>query len=548
MSVFQAQLTAEQALALRIVRMQTVPHEFWLWSNGNMKSSVANIAPWISENVRELIKEIIHPCMADANTWERKQSQSADAWISGIFGFVASLSTELEIAFYHRMLAASLLPLYRSLGSGKFHEALDQTRLRLADTLAMLAIGHHLQADFVELLTQSGLANKEPNLLLKSSLNIDLKSVSWLCRHATRCFDCLTGNFDEELLHHLTVDSAMETSRLESPWSEPSMLWQISGELQTTKVDLVLPREWLDIPLPWTKINDHWGTLANALVSEHRFTAFSFPTTAEAVDSIQQPNALVGRDEDDEVVSRIVDDLVGMQADFADVTGQEFIEDSEVTMDVIGQSHAAHQDNPIGPKMESRPEEYDKNEGAEFSQTRIVLAEISSHRDPLFVNIVRRHIATARNENKTVCLVALHVAAEDNLDHRRVHLNSANGLTLWQQKLVNWLARQPEFCESHAFVTVDGVLILCSHDVERSKATILVREGLESSMSAKPEETDSNSGLARLSTPARYYSGIGSVSSPNASFDAEQLITATWRCFSATQCQGKSAIKSIEVF
>ncbi len=560
MSDSYAPLTAEQALALRLVRSQAIPHEFWLWSNGNLKTSWDRVTPWVNAEVTHLIKQIIDPNWHEADPWERQQSHGAETWISAIFGFVATRGRDLQLSLQHRLLAASILPLYRSLGTGKLHEALDQTRLRLAEALAVIGMAQELESDFVEMLEACGDKPAAPHLVLQSSLNIDLKTIAHWCRHATRHFDVLTGVFSEELFPQNVGSLAIQSSRHDFPWSDPSQLWQIAGELQTLRADFILPRQWADTPLPWRKINDHWGELLAAAANfdcpavatqQHLGCAASSAAINNAPDakhSGKPLTSIIGYEEDDEVVSKIVDDLVSMQTDFADVTGQEYVDDTAESVELNGYAHVARPAGAPSPKIESALTVFDADESATTSQTKIVLAEISSNADPLFVSVVSRHVSTARSEARTACLVALKIASEDRREPAHLTTSLECGLTLWQQKLVNWLANQPDLHETQAFVSVAGELILCTLDVERSMATKLFRDGLESFLTNKRTEVEPQSGLTRVSTPTRYYAGIGSVSSPNVGFAAEQLIAATWRCLSAAQSQGKSAIKSIEVF
>ncbi len=119
------------------------------------------------------------------------------------------------------------------------------------------------------------------------------------------------------------------------------------------------------------------------------------------------------------------------------------------------------------------------------------------------------------------------------------------GLASWQQKLVNWMSDHPEVREPYAFVSNEGELILSLMDIERNTATLILRQGLIAVLTGASDEDGS---LNRASMPARYHAGIGSVSSPAASFEPEQLIEATYRCLDAATRHGKASIKSIEVF
>ena len=176
---------------------------------------------------------------------------------------------------------------------------------------------------------------------------------------------------------------------------------------------------------------------------------------------------------------------------------------------------------------------------------KVLIAEIRSHNDPIFVNVIRRQIGKCRAEDRAVSLVSMVVLPEDENDRHEIH---ENGLTLWQQKMVNWLADHPQVIEPHAFLTSDGELLLCLLDLERNETTSLVRHGLVEVLTGRHIDESQGNMLAKVNVPARYHAGIASTSSPGARFSPEQLIEPTIRCLSAASRHGKASIKSIEVY
>ena len=134
-------------------------------------------------------------------------------------------------------------------------------------------------------------------------------------------------------------------------------------------------------------------------------------------------------------------------------------------------------------------------------------------------------------------LAAIRVESEDEASQNQASTLRSNGLTLWQERLVNWLADHPQVHEPLAFVTSDGHLVVSMFDAERSEATNIIREGLVTVLAGK-QKADEGS-LSRVPIPARYFSGIGSVTAPNANFAAEQLIAATWRCLAPRKTKAK---------
>jgi hypothetical protein len=555
MSAVHSVLSNDQALALRIVRSEVVPRAFWNWLNGNLQTPLQSIAKWIDPAVATAIREVIEPSLAVANTWERQQCRHADAWIAGILGFSATRGGQLQLIPAQTMLAASMLPLYRSLAVGRLNEGLEQLRHRLSESLAIVGIADELGKDFVELLDRRS-ALESPYAQLKSSFNVDLPSVAWLARRAMRHFDPNQNDFSNELADQLQLAKVNPSQPTEADWSAPAVLWRIAEELIAKKAEIVLPRPWAEVPIAWSKISEHWHALTHRLSNP---SGVAFQSSAQGGIGIMKTDPLIHESREDlletsrdsgsplanseeQTVSLMIDDVVAMQADFAEAMPAKLEEEFESIEQESGPSIRAHRPsssiNGAIPAPKSEPIDSE-------NQAKIAIVEIHSKSDPLFVNIMRRQIATARNEDRTVCLIALIVEHEDGSESPAFVATHENGLSLWQDRLVNWLAHSPDVNEPCAFITTHRQLVVAMMDVERTFATNMIREGLTEILSGK--NTDGES-LGRAHIPAKYFVGIGSVSAPNATFAAEQLIDATWRCLSAAQSQGKATIKSIEVF
>ncbi len=176
---------------------------------------------------------------------------------------------------------------------------------------------------------------------------------------------------------------------------------------------------------------------------------------------------------------------------------------------------------------------------------KVVISEIPTHKEPSFVDLIRHQIGICRCKDRALSLVSLVVMPEDTT------LSSAtsnNVLNVWQQKLVSWLADQPQVVEPHAFVTGEGELLLCILDLERNETTALLRHGLVEVLTGQHFDDSRGNLLAQVDAPARYHAGIASTSSPGAHFSPEQLIDPAMRCLSAARQHGKASIKSIEVY
>lgn len=553
---------------MRLVRTQFAPHDFWLWLSGLSATPTDNIRVWIDSGVCSSIKAITAPNLADVDARERLNLSESEAWIAAIIGFVNKRSSELKLSCGHPLLATALLPLYRSLATRKLPEALEQTRSRLSEMLALVGIAHELGEDFLELLERRGAPVTSPYLILNSVLKIDLVSVGGLSRQFARRLE--SGADPMNSAFAAASDSFNTSTSRELSWSEPQLLWQIAGELIAKKADIVLPRPWADVSIPWTAISDHWNALT------HRMNTANLPSATSNMESLNDEHSEVTEyNADDEIVSEMIDDLLAMQCDVAEVkiADQSSDTDHEVAGDgassapnnpnttnnaaITGRAHASHGSSVGAPRMDAdsdedpdNDEQYPETDSLESeglkSVPKIAIIEIASHSDKVFVNQIRRQIATARNDDRTVCLVAVCVESDDDASQSLRALTRSNGLAIWQEQLVNWLADHPRVHDPLAFVTTDGQLVVSILDAERSEATNIVREGLVTVLTGK-QPVDEGS-LSRVPIPAKYFSGIGSVTAPNANFVPEQLIEATWRCLSAAQSQGKATIKSIEVF
>jgi len=533
-------LSNENALARRVVRAQSVPHDFWLWLSGQSSTPLDAIAPWIDPNVLRSIEEIIEPNLVDANAQERIQLRGTDAWIAAILGFTNQRAAELKLNCGQPMMAVSLLPLYRSLATRKLPEALLQTRHRLSEMLVLVSVLQELGDDFANLLQLHGAPVTSPYTILNSILKVDLLATAAITRQVATTFDPGLGEFDQSAGQ--TSSSEVARQRAELTWADPKLLWHITAELLAKKAELVLPRQWADVDVPWTSISDHWNALTHRL---------SHSTAGhDTKEGSLEYNA------DDEIVSEMIDDLLAMQSDVAEVSVEECYNETE-NSPATGRAHGSHGQTAGAPRMDAADEDCESDPEEEYPETdtleptlepsvsKIAIVEINTNTDSMFVNILRRQIATARNSENSVCLVALCVESDDLADRERIGAKSTNGLLIWQDKLVNWLADHPLVREPFAFVTADGQLVFSMQDIGRTVATNVVREGLVTVLTGK--RIKDQVALTRVAIPARYYGGIGSAC-PNAGFAAEQLIEATWRCLSAARNQGKATIKSIEVF
>jgi hypothetical protein len=568
----QTLLPLEVALAARIIRAGKIPHELWQWlvapaTFAACKHRTADVELTVSLN------EILAPMLADAHHWERQEARYAASWLGAISRTVAENCAQLRLGVGPRLLAASLLPLYRSLATGHLSEGFRESRTRLSELLSLLALCHEVGDELVQLLDPLNQRMDAPNLVLSTQFDLNLVVIAQVVREQLDKFDVQSQQFDSRGFGELVrLDKQQATPKIVD-WAVPELLWKLSGELISQNSELVLPRCWIETPVPWSNISDHWNKLSMLL--SRRAAPPASPTedvvatqTLAAIDDLRslmnspaprQTAAAAGLAK--EAIEQNRQIQLQKQAVEEDSQGREAAV-PESSLAVGAQPAQATPTATTPPATNTNKTQAAVQPAAEpvaepvaevttsaapkpVVIPKVLIAEIRSHNDPVFVNVIRRQISKCRTEDRALALVSMVVLPEDGNEQHAVR---ENGLTLWQQRLVNWLADHPHVVEPHAFLTSEGELLLCLLDLERNEMTSLVRHGLVEVLTGQQVDDSEGSVLAKVNVPARYHAGIACTSSPGASFTAEQLIEPAVRCLSAASRHGKASIKSIEVF
>lgn len=491
-------LLPEVAFATRIIRSTCIPSNALRWLANPRK---ARPSETLSANaaVREAIHEIVRPIADESSGWRGSLVVQTSENLAILCEAMVQLNELLDTSIGERMLAVGFLPLYRSLATGNIDEGLEQTRHRLFETIVALTLCDELAPDLFELSAPTG---QSPYETANELLEFDLVgSGSIMRRHLSGYIPEEDRFLDSEsnLLQRIDRVDLTRADQSIPDWAHPELLWRLSGELISQKTDLVLPRPWIDTPVPWHSIIDHWNSLWHLL---HQDTPTSESKSAQAGEH--------------------------------DPESPEIIPPEITAPDVP----ASNDENPSGRPAKSVPP---------LPLPKVLIAEILSHNDPAFVSLVKRQLANCRADNRSIAIASLVIAAEDAAKHQDLRRSRKGGICPWQQKLVNELADRPEVSDPFAFITADNELWLCMLDIERSDATTLLREVLDELLS-KPDTVSASEGLAKVSPPARYFVGIASTGAPNAGLTPEQMVEATCRCLNAASRQNKAAIKSIEVY
>ncbi len=559
-----SQLDVNAAVALRLVRSGAVPRRFFAWL-AEPTTNLAVPARWSHTQLTESLAAIVTPVLEDASRQEQKQIESAPQWLGAISAFMAEQPSGTG-GYCMRLLAASLLPLYRTLATGKLHEGFKTTQSRLAENLAFVGLCAELGEDFHELLETKLAMRGAPAAVLRDELNLDVASISQTVLRVVRDYDATADQFASETLEGL-LDGPSEPTATIADWAEPDLLWRLASELIAKKSEMVLPRPWIDMPVPWSKIADHWNRL------DHKLTNLRDPksTPPRGTDSLSSNSSYgapaengsadadiaatlerIAQAVDQEVSARAPQPTNSSHVGFGGSPQLDAIRDSNADTDLernsIDKSKSNSETNLEIAVEPSQPIPRAAQEAVPDYLPKVILAEIRSHNDPLFMNVIRRRLATCRTEERTLSLSHIVVTPDDEMQQGEVSALRDNGLTLWQQKLVNWLADHPHVHDPYAFLTSTGELILCVLDLERNEMTSILRQGLVEVLTGKQLEEAGVLSLAKVNIPARFHAGIAATSSPGASMTAEQLIEPAIRCLTAAQRHGRASIKSIEVY
>jgi hypothetical protein len=569
-------LEINTAVACRIIRSAIVPREYFCWlanpsRGGNLPSIPLSLHPAVLKSMSALL----NPVLEDAAPWELKETRNAAEWFTAISQLVAEKYSCRGMGFANRMLASSLLPMYRTLATGKLQEGFQQTRFRLTEMLSLLSLCQDLaassvenwsQCELVQMLEDAFRKKKAPRLALEEGLGLNLVRVGEMVLQYAAEFDSSLNDFPPSMRAAI-CGSSDEDSQAIADWASPDLLWHLSGEMISKKSDMVLPRAWVETPVPWTSIGDHWNALSHRLTnldaSTNEVDAASAKENQPAgqvtggLDSAESsvPPAQSASEPRSTHSVKMAPHLESLDvASFGEGAMPEAMKEATSPIDLnIDQIQEWLTEVRSVSEREEEVGKYASSIASPLSTPepiipKVLIAEIRSHNDPVFVNVLRRQIASCRADDRTVCLAKVVVLPEDETDHADICGVRDNGLTLWQQKLVNWLADRDNVADPYAFLTSDGELMLCVLDLERNEMTRTLRCGLIEVLTGQHIEDAGEMSLAKVHIPARFHVGIASTSSPGANFTPEQLIEPAIRCLSAASRQGKASLKSIEVF
>ncbi len=574
-------LTLEAALAARLVRSGGIPLTLLRWlaaSDRGIPGDHTDMQGAFDDQLTASMQEILRPLLADAAEAEKQKSLPTAQWLGAACMCAARHYRQLHLGIGPRLVLASLLPLYRSLASGSFAEGLQQSQARLSELLSLLALCQEVGTDLVSVLDTQNRRMDAPGTLLSAQFDLNLSKVAELLCGIGSGYEPTQQRFSQSCCERLLRADSHRSALATPDWATPQLLWKLSGELISKNSELVLPRSWIDAPVPWSSVADHWHKLVHLLSqvplpqTQSRSQSQSSTPSAEVTKLDSESRATLNTNAGKlDSASRATPtaassaapapnclplggtDLDGSPTEFDLRAEADTLAAIAAMSELLSGTPANEPSASIRPSTPSTLSSHSPT--SELSPTniphvppclpKVLIAEIRSHNDPVFVNVIRRQIGKCRAEDRAVSLASIVVQPDD--DNER-HAIAENGLTHWQQRLVNWLADHPQVVEPHAFVTSEGELLLALLDLERNETTALVRHGLVEVLTGRHIEENAGSLLAKVEVPARYHAGIASTSSPGSSFTPEQLIEPAVRCLSAASRHGKASIKSIEVY
>lgn len=546
-----ANLALEAAVAARVLRTARLPTGLLQWLTHPASARLgpaADIQYLCDAQLTAVLNEIIGPLSTRPPKSQQRQARFAAQWLAVACRHCTERSSRLQLSIGPRLLAASLLPLYRCLATGDLCEGLRQTQMRLAESLSLLALCDEIGPALVDVLGTQSTTNSpaspsvSPDEVLCRQFSLRLPFIAQLLSELDADFDLTVGKFTSAACDRLQSFDASQAHSDTPAWAAPELLWKLAGELTSENLELKLPRSWIDTPLPWNQIVDHWHRMRLLLSNQ----PLSNPVPSNQADSVDEESALTA-----------VHEIAALIPSNGPVPGNRPARGSEHVPSSVSDSvpaTSASATSSHATQGHSETQSHSPASGSSHQPTsavrawtppRVLISEILTHSDPSFVNVIRRQIGKCRAEDRALSLVSLVVLPED-ANHRFAVYD--NGLNLWQQKLVGWLSDHPQVIEPHAFLTSDSELLLCILDLERNETTALLRHGLIEVLTGRRFDHSQGNLLAEVDAPARYHAGIASASSPGARFLPEQLIDPAIRCLSAARRHGKASIKSIEVY
>ncbi|QDV23879.1 hypothetical protein [Aureliella helgolandensis] len=581
-------LLPEAALASRLLFAPQLPTAPLKWLAAPRSVPAASRPP---SELQQVLDEIFTPLQSLASKWQKREVESASEWFAQTLEILDSQDLAQDRAFKSRLILSCLLPIYRGLSASSLTECMEQSRFRLSEAWVVGGLSLEFGADLTSVLERCERLNHSPEEVLEEQLQIDLSTLTQLTLAAWQNFDPDGSEISSETKLLLLSADPKDYSDFTPEWAKLSVLWRIANDLVEGLPEMVLPRSWIDVDVQWELVVEHWERIDAILhKAAGEMGGSSQPagiaggevesSSEDAAEEQTDPAGEDGLPRDEQVQAGLLRDEQekGVRIDSGTVVSDEgstqptrashlscvdggsseepviavdppigtpeviaHVQNTIATLKELADLNAEELDGPLDGRRA------DSMSAPSRPDPKLIISEIRSHNDPIFVSVIQRQIALCHNEDRSISLASIVVTPENAADQCDACRLLENGLAIWQQRLARWVVDHPSVIQPKLFRSTEGELILCLLDIERSECTAMLRQGLMEILTGK--RLDSTAGtLARVPVPAKFHVGISTKSCPGRAFSPEQIIAPCRTCLDAAKQFGSASIKSIEVY
>ncbi len=271
------ELKTEQALAKRWLRTDVVPLSVWKWLAGREVSLCDrhnNLLPPASPLLLQSLNSFAEPLGSHSNDAERRGLNNCLATVGQLLMLCHQSARGPALACQQRLLAASLLPLYRGLARGSVAEVTSVLRRQLADAVTLHAALIEFPEELPELLSGAMADEQSPYAKFQSVFQAELELLAQTLLVAANKWE----GRDPEQLGAAIRDEVKIDWR--PAWGQPTVLWRLAGELIAKRAEFVVPRDWIDVPVPWNEASEHWLDIVHALEQSPAASSNSFASAS----------------------------------------------------------------------------------------------------------------------------------------------------------------------------------------------------------------------------------------------------------------------------
>ncbi len=220
-SVTCTELKTEPALAKRWLRTGMLPLPVWQWLCGRNVTLCQHLPPAPTLLLQSL-QAFAEPIGSHSSSNEKQSLDSCLAGAAQLISLCHQHARGPALACQHRMLAASLLPLYRGLARGSVAEVTSVLRRQLADAVTLSAALIEFRDELPELLCHAMADDHSPYKKFTDALQLDLESLTQVMLVAgTKWNSGDTDQLDTIVREEIKTD-------WRPGWGQPAVLWRLA--------------------------------------------------------------------------------------------------------------------------------------------------------------------------------------------------------------------------------------------------------------------------------------------------------------------------------